>query len=111
MGICPQQHRVVIGMFNGHLSKTTKSGNVFAEDNLSFQQILIYFLCVAGFLIYVYLLLLLMALFIENTLNNKFASLPATKYYPNIKLNSYRELINIVFFYCFILLSKKRYTF
>ena len=107
MGICPQQHRVAIGMFNNLIVKKTGTGNVHAEDKFSVQHILINSLCVAGLITYVYLLLLLMALFIENTLSDNIcASISTAKSYPKITINSYRELLNSCFLTILYFLSK-----
>ena len=107
MGVCPQQHRISTGKYNCVILKFCVKNKKSANDVLSIGKAIKISISTFALILYMYILLLIMALFIETSFNIKYYSLPTTKYYPNIKLNSYRELINIGFLTVLYYLAKK----
>ena len=90
MGVCAQQHRVSTGRYN--CVQFNKVVNIL-KNNMSVGKALIITFYVVGLILYMYILCLLMALFIEISLNQtsyrsypmKFAfNIPASEISPTI---------------------------
>ena len=93
MGVCPQQHRISTGRYNSIYFRECMFVNK-SKDDMSIGRALRISISVVGLICYMYVICLLMALFIETTLNQTLIS----RIHPTVKLNSLRELTNIGIF-------------
>ena len=80
---------------------------------MSVGKALTLILCVVGLILYMYMLLLIMAIFIETSCNTKYSSLPTTMYYSKVRTHSDKELLNGCFltFLCFLVKTGIIYKF
>ena len=95
MGISAIQHRIVTGRYYS-ISCVNRAGNRSAECDLTMNNILRLVTSVMGVLLYCYIICLLMAIFIETTLNENI--LLISKIHSTVKSNSLKDLPNIGIF-------------
>ena len=110
MGVCALQHRVITGIFNSYgLLKVTggsrHSGQ--GEDVTSTKQVMYYFGCAAGLILYLYILCLLMALHVNTLYESKrhyfTAGINLTE-----RVNSYGDNLYISFLIIILNLGKRK---
>ena len=100
MGVCAQQHRVSTGKYNSILFKVCDKSNVKMGEFMSAGRSLMISSPFMGLILYMYIILLclLMALFIDISLKKD--SLPSTSETNPIffRTNSHGDILNICFF-------------
>ena len=106
MGVCAQQHRITTGRYN-YITYNVCNNICRSEDGMSVAKAFMIYISVVGLILYMYIWCLLVALFIEISLNQRqcFSSLGSlhavlgtnTKIYIT---NGLRELLNL----CLLLL-------
>ena len=112
MGICAQQHRIITGKYNSTFLCVKVSNKIANKYEICFKWMFDTSLRAVGLILYMYMLLLIMAIFIETSCNTKYSSLHTTKYSSKVRTHSDRELINGCFltFLCFLLKKGIIYT-
>ena len=109
MGVCALQHRIITGLFNSYGLKETGGSHCSggSEDVISPKQVMYYFVCAAGLILYLYILCLLMALHV-NTLYKNDRQYYNAESNPTERVISHGENLYICFLIVILNLGKRK---